>query len=127
MRPRLLRFLVLMVGLLAVGAAGCGGEEFGPYAGFERTPTPAVADLSLPAVDRSGTETPFNFVADDGELLLVYFGSTIIRTLDDPALRAAADGFGADYGVLPDDDGENQVFHTGSLYAVNSAGDLLLT
>ena len=50
-----------------------------------------------------------------------------IRTLDDAALRSSADAFGADYGTLTADDGEEQVYHTGSLYAVDDRGRLLLS
>ncbi len=174
---------LLTLAVLALILAACGDDEPRPFAGFERTPTPIVAELSLPAVDTDGAETPFEFVADEGHILVVYFGytscpdvcpttladirratdrdsvdgervdlamvtidpmvdtpevltnyvrsfmpdATVIRTLDDDRLRAAADGFGADYGVLEGDDGESQVYHTGSLYAVDSAGGLLLT
>ena len=53
-------------------------------------------------------------------------GSVAIRTTDDTELRAAADVFGADYGkdVV---DGEESVYHTGSLYVVDDQGNLLLT
>ena len=50
-----------------------------------------------------------------------------MRTTDDPSLRAAADVFGVDYGVETTADGEIEVFHTGSLYAVDDAGALVLT
>jgi protein SCO1/2 len=53
-------------------------------------------------------------------------GATAIRTLEDNRLRAVADVFGADYGTV-DEGGEPQVFHTGSLYAVDSQGQLILT
>jgi protein SCO1/2 len=48
-------------------------------------------------------------------------------TTDDERLRAAADAFGASYGVEVDDDGEPEVFHTGFLYAVDDDGKLVLT
>ena len=54
-------------------------------------------------------------------------GSSAVRTTDDPSLRAAADVFGVDYGVETTADGEIEVFHTGSLYAVDDAGALVLT
>lgn len=50
-----------------------------------------------------------------------------LRTDDDAALRAATDAFGASYSVDPDVDGEYVVTHTGSLYAVDDQGDLLVT
>lgn len=52
--------------------------------------------------------------------------ATAVRTLDEGALRPVADAFGADYGTL-EQNGEEQVFHTGSLYAVDDAGQLILT
>ena len=163
-----------------VGADG-GGDEL-PYAGYERTPAPEVGELTLPAVESDGSTTEFAFRADDGGLLLVYFGYTscpdvcpttlsdvrlalgdlggdadrvdlamvtidpevdtaevltgyvrsfvpeasAVRTDDDPELREVATAFGADYGV-EDPDGAHEVYHTGSLYAVDSSGQLVLT
>jgi len=52
--------------------------------------------------------------------------ATAVRTVDDTALRPVADLFGADYGTL-EQEGEEQVFHTGSLYAVDDDGKLVLT
>ena len=165
----------------AIMATAC-SDEPRPFAGWERTPTPVVGDLALPAVDADGSETDFTFKADDGDILLVYFGytscpdvcpttlsdvrratdrlgdeaervdlamitidpevdtpdivagyvrsflprATAIRTLDDGRLRAVADVFGADYGAT-EEEGERQVYHTGSLYAVDSEGQLILT
>ena len=54
-------------------------------------------------------------------------GALAVRTVDDAALRMVADEFGADYGMLEGDDGEPQVYHTGSLYAVDGQGQLILT
>ncbi|MDH5289715.1 MAG: hypothetical protein OEY41_06925, partial [Acidimicrobiia bacterium] len=45
---------------------------------------------------------------------------------DDARLRAAAEGFGADYGK-EEVDGKLQPFHTTSLYAVDPEGDLVLS
>ncbi len=53
--------------------------------------------------------------------------SHALRTTDDRQLRAAADAFGADYGVATADDGEIEVIHTGFLYVVDDEGQLLLT
>ncbi|MEA2001894.1 MAG: SCO family protein [Actinomycetota bacterium] len=50
-----------------------------------------------------------------------------LRTDDDSALRAAADTFGADYGVSISDEGEYDVIHTAHLYAVDDAGQLQVT
>ena len=172
-----------LVALVALVVAACGGsDEPEPFAGFERTPAPVVDELQLPAIEADGSEAPFTFRADDGELLLVYFGytscpdvcpttlsdvrrasdrigdgadridlamvtidplvdtpevltgyvrsfvpeATAVRTVDDALLRPVADVFGADYGTL-EQDGEEQVFHTGSLYAVDDGGRLVLT
>lgn len=176
------RILPLLVTALALVVAACGSDEPAPFAGFERTPTPTVDELTLPAIEADGAEQDFTFRADEGDLLLVYFGytscpdvcpttlsdvrrasdrigdgaerldlamvtidplvdtpdvltgyvrsfvpdATAIRTVDDDALRPVADAFGADYGTL-EQDGEAQVFHTGSLYAVDDAGQLILT
>ena len=54
-------------------------------------------------------------------------GSAAVRTTDDTSLRAAAEVFGVDYGVETTDEGEIEVFHTGSLYAVDDTGTLVLT
>lgn len=162
--------------------AACGADEPTPFAGYRRNPTPNVGDQQLPIVDADGGSEPFAFRADDGELLLVYFGYTscpdvcpttladtraafdeigsesdsidlVMITIDptvdtpdvvvpyvasfipsaraawtedDDALRRTATAFGADYGAI-DNDGEREVFHTGSLYAVDADGHLLLT
>ncbi len=169
---------------MALAATACGddGEPEG-FAGFQRVPAPVVGDLELPAVDAEGSETDFAFRADDGEVLLVYFGYTscpdvcpttlsdvrsalkdlgedadrvdlamatidpdrdtpevlsgyvdffvdgasALRTTDDPRLRGVADVFGVDYGISTTDEGEIDVFHTGSLYAVDDQGRLALT
>lgn len=175
--------------LLAVPLA-CGDDPAPPLAGYERTPTPALGELTLPAVEPGAgdvsadadAERRFAFQADAGGLLLVYFGYTscpdvcpttlsdvrraldglgddaarvdlamvtidpevdtpdiladyvrtfvpdavALRTVDDGRLRTVAEAFGADYGKT-EVDGEAEVFHTASLYAVDAAGDLVLT
>ncbi|MEM9566347.1 MAG: SCO family protein [Actinomycetota bacterium] len=68
---------------------------------------------------------------DTPEILTGYVRSfvpdaTAIRTVDDAELRPVADLFGADYGTI-EQNGEETVFHTGSLYAVDDAGQLVLT
>lgn len=65
--------------VIALGAlllAGCGGDAAGPRAlsGYELSPPPSVAALSLPDVSNGGADFPF--VAGDGRLLIVYFGYT---------------------------------------------------
>lgn len=150
-------------------------------AGLVREPTPSVSSVSLPDVSRAGE--PFEFSADDGGLLLVYFGYTAcpdvcpttladtrtalsrlqdgaeevgfamatidpmrdsdeiitgyvqgfipdghaLRTKDAAALQETVHAFGASYTVDPDLDGEYVVTHTGSLYAVDDRGNLLVT
>ena len=53
--------------------------------------------------------------------------ATAIWTDDDSELRPVAEAFGADYGALEGEGGEREVYHTGSLYAVDGEGRLLLT
>ncbi len=180
------RLRAAIAGALLVGtvtlAAGCGSGDDAALAGYERTPTPHVGDLTLPAVEADGTETDLAMKATDGKVMLVYFGYTncpdicpttladirqalgdlgdkasdvelamvsidpevdtpeiltgyvrsfvpeakAIRTLDDTRLRAAAEGFGADYGQ-EEVDGKLQPYHTTSLYAVDPKGDLVLS
>lgn len=176
------RSFVLPV-LLAFAAVlgACAGEPE-PFAGYTRTPTPSVADVSLPAVDPDHAGD-YEFVADEGDVLLVYFGytscpdvcpttladvrtalgnldadvaeradlvmvtidpevdtpevvtgyvqsfvpgSVAVQTLDDTLLRSAAQAFGADYGKEANAEGELEVYHTASLYAVDDQGDLVL-
>lgn len=67
----------LMLGLaLVLAVVSCGGGDPEPYAGYQRTPVPNVAQISLPAVGSDGSIRDFSFRAPDGELLLVYFGYT---------------------------------------------------
>lgn len=50
-----------------------------------------------------------------------------LRTDDDAALQAVADGFGASYEVTPAaDGGEPEVSHSGALYVVDDAGLIVL-
>lgn len=65
----LLAVTIMVITMLAA----CGGGER-ELAGFERTPHPNVADISLPDLSQDGEVTPL--VADEGELLAVYFGYT---------------------------------------------------
>ncbi len=167
---------------LLLGGAACGDDAEAPFAGYERSPTPYVGDLSLR--DTDGRELAFR--APDGGLQLVYFGYTscpdicpttladlgvaldslegdaaaapvevvmvsIDPEVDDPVtvssyvqsfipdaravsepdeaeLRPVASAFGADYGKDAEMEaaGEDGVFHTTSLYAVNADGELIL-
>ncbi|MFV0258071.1 MAG: SCO family protein [Acidimicrobiales bacterium] len=68
---------------------------------------------------------------DSPEVLVGYVRTFVpdavaLRTTDDARLRPVADRFGADYGkeVV---DGEAEVFHTASIYAVDDQGRLLMT
>lgn len=174
------RALTLAAALaVALVTAACGQDEARSFVGYERTPVPSVASVSLPAVEPDGSEAAFDMRSEPGELLLVYFGYTncpdvcpttlsdvrvalteigadaervelamvsidaevdtpevlagyvrsfvpgaiALRTVDDEALRAAADAFGADYGR----EDTHGVYHTAALYAVDANGDLVLT
>ena len=76
------RLRAAIAGALLVGAvtlaASCGGGDSGDsaFAGYERTPTPHVGDLTLPAVEADGTETDLAMKAAEGKVMLVYFGYT---------------------------------------------------
>jgi protein SCO1/2 len=70
---------------LALALAACGGSgddaasddeaaEESAFAGIQRDPAPDVSAIALP--EASAADAPFTTVADDGELLLVYFGFT---------------------------------------------------
>ncbi len=186
MTARRFRLWAAMAGaaLMAAAAllAGCGSDGDAAFAGYERTPTPHVGDLTLPAVEIDGAETDLAMKASPGHVMLVYFGYTscpdicpttladvrqalgdlgdqasdvelamvsidpevdtpeilagyvrsfvpdakAVRTLDDSRLRTVAEGFGADYGH-EEVDGRLQPYHTTSLYAVDPAGDLVLS
>jgi protein SCO1/2 len=64
---------------------------------------------------------------DTGDVLTGYVqgfvpGAHALRTDDDAALRSAASQFGAQYDVTVGKDGQEEVGHTGFLYAVDSTG-----
>jgi protein SCO1/2 len=54
-------------------------------------------------------------------------GAHALRTDSEEELRAAADTFGADYGVTLNDEGVYEVFHTAHLYAIDDSGLLQVT
>lgn len=54
-------------------------------------------------------------------------GAHALRTTEDARLREAAGLFGVTYDVWIADDGDVEVTHTGSLYAVDDEGKLLVT
>ncbi len=69
---------------------------------------------------------------DTDEVITGYVQSFIpaahaLRSTDPDELRAAADYFGADYGVSVDDEGKYEVFHTANVYAIDDGGLLQLT
>jgi protein SCO1/2 len=71
---------------LALALAACGGggddtaagdeaaEDESPFVGIPRDPAPDVSAVSLP--DAAAAGTPYATVAEEGELLLVFFGFT---------------------------------------------------
>jgi protein SCO1/2 len=113
------------------------------YFGFTNCPDvcpTTLADLrvaldSMDPDERAMIETAMVTVdpnRDTDDLLSGYVRSFLpdaaaIRTTVDPDLRVVADAFGADYDVTVDDEGAVEVIHTGSLYAVNHAGELLVS
>jgi len=69
---------------------------------------------------------------DTPEVLSPYVQSFVddavaLRTTDDAELRTATDVLGVQYGVETNDEGEIEVIHTGSLYAIDDQGRLLVT
>ena len=76
--------LVLLLPFVALLAASCGSDDETPVAGgtaataslagVVREPPLEVGEVSLPDASRGGT--PMAMRADDGEVLLVYFGYT---------------------------------------------------
>ena len=69
---------------------------------------------------------------DSDEVVTAYVQSFIpdaraVRTDDQDLLRNATRAFGADFSVVRGEDGEPEVGHTTSLYAVDDEGNLVLT
>ena len=69
---------------------------------------------------------------DTDEIITGYVQSFVpdshgLRTDDEDALRAAADVFGADYGVTVTEEGDYEVVHTAHLYAIDDAGLIQVT
>ena len=98
-----------------------------------------LADLRSALRDLGETATKVNVAMatidperDTDEVITGYVQSFIpeahaLRTTDPDELRAAADVFGADYGVSVDDEGKYEVFHTANLYAIDDEGLLQVT
>ncbi len=89
----------------------------------EQLDDPAQVDVAMVAIDPTRdlpilAEYVGGFFPDDGHAL----------GTDDPGLLArVAAPFGAQYDVTTNDDGEIDVAHTTQLYAVNDAGEIVLT
>lgn len=69
---------------------------------------------------------------DTGEILSPYVTSFVddavaLRTTNDEELAAAAEEFGVTYSVTANEDGDIEVVHSGSLYAVDDTGTLVVT
>jgi protein SCO1/2 len=123
--------------------AGGEGQLLVVYFGFTNCPDvcpTTLADLrvaldALDTEDRDKIDTAMITVdpaRDTDEVLSGYVRSFVpnaaaVRTTVDADLRVVADTFGADYEVTADDEGNIEVIHTGSLYAVNQAGELLVS
>ena len=71
-------FLSLTTAVTVIVASACGsdGSEASVLIGMQRDEPLVVADQTISRVDEAGVETPFMFVAEDGKLLVVYFGFT---------------------------------------------------
>jgi protein SCO1/2 len=68
---------------------------------------------------------------DTGSLLTNYVrsfvsGAHALRTADDTTLQAVAKAFGATYQVATDAQGNEKVTHSGNLYVVDPAGNVVL-
>jgi len=98
------------------------GELLVVYFGYTSCPDFCPTTLSDTRLARRQLDDPSQvavaMVAIDGHAL----------GTDDPGLLArVAAPFGAQYEVTTDDDGEIDVAHTTQLYAVNDAGEIVLT
>ncbi len=69
------RFLGLVI-LTTIAFSACGDSSEPALLGSTREPAPRVDAVDLPSVAPDRPAEPFDFVADDGEVLLVYFGYT---------------------------------------------------
>jgi protein SCO1/2 len=139
------------VGAIQLPDASVGGEPFAMkaqpgellmvYFGYTSCPDicpttladlkSAVADLGEDAARVEVAMVTIDPSRDEGEILDRYIHAFFdrahaLRTENESELRRAADAFGADYEVSADADGEVEVAHTAFLYAVDSAGRILL-
>jgi protein SCO1/2 len=72
------KFLMGLVGMASLVLAACGDDAttMGEYMGFRRDDPLQVGNLTMTRAFEDGAESPFTFRADDGKLLVVYFGFT---------------------------------------------------
>lgn len=118
------------------------GEILILYFGYTSCPDvcpTTLADLRSALREAGDTATEVNVAMatidpgrDSDEVITRYVQSFIpdahaLRTDSEEELRAAADTFGADYGVTVTEDGTYDVFHTAHLYAIDDAGVLQVT
>ena len=73
-RPGAPNRLLAALGLCVALLAGCGGAASGELRGIRSDPLPDVTGPTLPDAAAGGAD--FAFIADEGEVLLVYFGYT---------------------------------------------------
>lgn len=178
-----IRMSVLLAALAAAGAllAGCGSQE-STITGLQRPEPLDVSGVTVTEVTGGAEQGDFRFLADPGEVLLVYFGYTscpdvcpstladlrtarqqlgpdgerldlamvtvdpdrdtpelldryvgsfaeryhALRPVDAAELEAAEDAFLASSTVTTTDEGRVEVSHTGTVYAVDSSGRVLV-
>lgn len=81
------KILLALLGATALVLSACGGDDSvsdsgaavgspGGFMGFRRDEPLQVGDLSMTRAFEDGAELPFTFRADEGKLLVVYFGFT---------------------------------------------------
>lgn len=68
--------LAIVVPIIVGSSCGGGRTDRATLIGMQRDEPLVVAEQTMPRVDEDGDESPFTFVADDGKLLIVYFGFT---------------------------------------------------
>lgn len=140
------------VGQLSIPAVNRGGEDFyfraDPgellmvYFGFTSCPdfcptTLADTRIALSLLEDRADLIDVAFVTvdptrDSDEVVTNYAesfieGAIALRTDDEDRLRQAAFGFGADYRIEIDDEGEIDVGHTTTQFLVDDSGSLILT